>query len=37
MQAGLSQTTEPGKPISNLAATNSGCSTWFGKGIVNGR
>jgi hypothetical protein len=29
-------TTEPGRPKSNLAATDSGCGTWSGKLTVNG-
>ena len=27
---------EPGKPKSSFAATDSGCSTWFGRVYVNG-
>jgi hypothetical protein len=37
-QCGLADlyATEPGKPKSNFAATDSGCGTWFGTVCVNG-
>ena len=32
----FSKTTEPGTPKSNFSATDSACSTWFGKFSLNG-